>query len=245
MLRGHAGSATLNRVAVWAAEEQTPARAVAIAIFRDATKIAHVTSELSDLRLVCPFGRRFPIIPEPSSMVVLQENYRLTPIALDDEKGVAGPDTRQWLRMLGKDLARVPVASDDVPHLAQAMIYNRTVIRQRPICHWLGNGDTNLALRLLAANDVDVTNTGHCADWLQGSWGIQSQSRLTQSKPFISPETLHTQNMAHIKPITYAKICRCTSVSKLYHSTLKMPRSRGQPDLGRTTPTPSPDELHV
>ncbi len=69
------------------------------------------------------------------------------------------------------------------------------------MCDWLGGTDAASAMEQLMIYDVELTTVDHYSRWLQQEWAINTNSRLNQSEPFVSLESLDHETIFHIQRI--------------------------------------------
>jgi hypothetical protein len=155
-----------------------------------------------DRGLVRPIDRLFTIMRHPVEIAVSQANYVMMRIAEDLESGKVGPDTREWLDQLG--LGEIPPwpLPDLAQHVCHKTLHTREIVIANPLCHWLGGGDAAIVLERLAESGAEVTETQRYNKWLRETWGIESTTRLNQSRKFISQAALDREELDYLNEIS-------------------------------------------
>jgi len=152
--------------------------------------------------LARPIDRLFTIMRHPVEIAVSQANYVMMRIAQDLESGKTSVDTQQWLVHLGLDeIPQWPLA-DLAEHVCHKTLRTREIVIANPLCHWLGGGDAATVLERLAASGAEVTETTRYNRWLRETWGIESATRLNESRKFISQTALDREELDYLNEIS-------------------------------------------
>jgi hypothetical protein len=154
-----------------------------------------------DRGLARPIDRLFTIIRHPVEIALSQANSVTMRIAQDLESGKINLDTQQWLDHLGFDeMPRWPLA-DLVEHVCHKTLRTREIVIANPLCHWLGGGDAATVLERLAASGAEVTETTRYNRWLLETWGLESTTRLNESRKFIGRDALDREELDYLSEI--------------------------------------------
>ncbi len=155
-----------------------------------------------DRRLARPIDRLFTVVRHPIEIAVSQANYVMMRIAQDMERGKVGPDTSDWLDYLGFDgIPHEPIA-DLADQVCRKTLRTPKITLPNPLCHWLGGGDAATVLDRLAESGAEVTTTGRYNQWLRERWGIESRTRLNESRKFLSHTALHREELDYLNDIS-------------------------------------------
>ena len=154
--------------------------------------------------LIRPSDEVFTIVRQPSGVILSQVNYVLTRFWLDGERGVVGPDTQEWLGLIGLDALPAQMSDDFVHEAGMRILQNTHIVKPNSVCYWLaGDGaDAQAAVEGLIAQNVEVTDTGRYGDWLAQRWGVHSQSRDNSSMKFLTMEMLPREYRDYIRDIS-------------------------------------------
>ena len=153
-------------------------------------------------KLIRPFDRVFTILREPIEIALSHVNYVLTRIKGDIEVRKIGPDTSEWLSLLGFDTLPPGLPPAMVQRLSTAILRSPALVKPNSMCFWLGGADAESAIGGLIGNDVEITTTEEYDNWLRHRWNVQTNTRLNRSDPFVSLETLRHEDIAYIQEIT-------------------------------------------
>jgi len=152
--------------------------------------------------LARPIDRLFTIMRHPVEIAVSQANYVMMRMAQDLEIGKTSLDTQQWLVHLGLDeIPQWPLA-DLAEHVCHKTLRTREIVIANPLCHWLGGGDAATVLERLATSGAEVTETSRYNRWLRETWGIESATRLNESRKFISQGALNREELDYLNGIS-------------------------------------------
>lgn len=142
----------------------------------------------------------FSVIRDPVGMALSKVNYVLTQLLGrgDQPPSHFGP----WMESLG--LAGFPQAlgDDEAREEARRFLRDPKIVPDNVICRFLGRGDSASALDLCASCDIELTTASRYPQWLRQRWGINSQSRLNPSRPYLRREELTASDLQHIDEIT-------------------------------------------
>jgi hypothetical protein len=154
--------------------------------------------------LIRPTDQVFTIVRQPSDVILSQVNYVLTRFWLDAERGEVGPDTQEWLGLIGIDMLPPQMSEDFVHQAGMKVLQNTDIVRPNSICYWLAgkDADAQAALDSLIGHDVEVTDTRHYGEWLAQRWKIHSQSRDNSSMKFLTMEMLPREYREYIRDIS-------------------------------------------
>ena len=140
-----------------------------------------------DRDLARPIDRPFTIMRHPVEIAVSQTNYVMMRIAEDRESGKVGPDTQEWLELLGfVEIPPWPLA-DLAEYVCRKTLRTREIVIANPLCHWLGGSDAATVLDQLAASGAEVTETSRYNRWLRETWGIESTTRFNEFSQIHQP----------------------------------------------------------
>jgi hypothetical protein len=151
--------------------------------------------------LIRPCDKAFTILRHPLEIAVSQVNYILTRLTADAQSGNFGPDSRDWLKVLGRNTLPPKLPSSSVQSLCTAILHNTSIVRPNSMCAWLGGDNADEAIEQLIKHDVETTVTYNYNEWLQQTWNITSTTRLNRSERFISIQTLTHQDLAYIQEV--------------------------------------------
>ena len=157
-----------------------------------------------DHHLIRPIDEIFTIVRNPLEIMVSQINYVLTRFSQDAGKGEAGPDTLEWLRLIGRDSLPETISEDFVRDAAKVILGNPTIVTPNSLCFWLaGQGaDAGAAMKALVSSDIELTDTARYKDWLARRWNIVSDSRDNASIKFLTFETLSPEQQDYLREIS-------------------------------------------
>ena len=141
----------------------------------------------------------FTVIRNPLEIAISHVNYILTRFHADFKRQSLGPDTGQWLSLLG--LPNVPDTSSDQANreLAQRILYNSQIVPSNPLCHWLGGGTAETVLARIAVHGVEISDTTRYSAWLHSKWGLSGNTRQNASQTFISAHSLDQRDTDYIR----------------------------------------------
>jgi hypothetical protein len=155
-----------------------------------------------DRGLVRPIDRLFTIMRHPVEVAISQANYVMMRIAQDLDSGKTGVDTQQWLAQLGfEEIPHWPLA-ELAAHVCHKVLRNSEIVIANPLCHWLGGGDAATVLDRLAECGAEVTETSRYNRWLGETWGIESTTRVNESRKFISQAALDREELDYLNEIS-------------------------------------------
>jgi hypothetical protein len=157
-----------------------------------------------DHHLIRPIDEIFTVVRNPLEIMVSQINYVLTRFSQDSTKGEVGPDTREWLGLIGRDSLPESISKDFARDTAKVILENRTIVTPNPLCFWLAgrHADAGAALTALINSDIEITDTAHYKDWLARRWSIVSNSRDNASVKFLTLDTLSGEQQDYLREIT-------------------------------------------
>ena len=157
-----------------------------------------------DHHLIRPIDEIFTIVRNPLEILVSQINYVLTRFSQDAKKGEAGPDTLEWLGLIGLESLPETISEDFVRHAAEVIIGNPSIVTPNSLCFWLaGRGaDAGAAMTALINSDIELTDTPHYKDWLARRWNIVSDSRDNASVKFLTLDTLSGEQQDYLREIS-------------------------------------------
>jgi hypothetical protein len=155
-------------------------------------------------QLIRPTDQSFTIVRHPSDVIMSQVNYVLTRFWLDAEQQAMRPDTLEWLRLIDIEALPPRMTEDFVHHAGMKILQNTDIVKPNSVCFWLGghNATAHEALEGLISQDVEVTDTGHYAEWLAQRWQIKSRSRDNSSMKFLTAEMLPRQYRDYVTEIS-------------------------------------------
>ena len=81
-----------------------------------------------DRHLIRPGDEIFTIVRDPLEILVSQINYVLTRFSQDARKGEAGPDTLEWLGLIGLESLPETISEDFARHAAAIIIGNPSIV---------------------------------------------------------------------------------------------------------------------
>jgi hypothetical protein len=149
--------------------------------------------------LIRPGDDIFTVIRDPLEIAISHVNYILTRFSADFKRPLPGPDTGQWLGLLG--LPNIPDTSSDEANreLAQKILYNPQIVPSNPLCHWLGGGTAETVLARMAVHGVEISDTTRYNTWLHRKWGLVGNTRQNASQAFIAANSLDQKDTKYIR----------------------------------------------
>jgi hypothetical protein len=152
-----------------------------------------------DRHLIRPGDEIFTIVRDPLEILVSQINYVLTRFSQDARKGEAGPDTLEWLGLIGLESLPETISEDFARHAAAIIIGNPSIVTPNSLASgWRAVA----ALTALINSDIELTDTAHYKDWLARRWNIVSDSRDNASVKFLTLDTLSGEQQAYLHEIS-------------------------------------------
>jgi hypothetical protein len=157
-----------------------------------------------DRDMIRPGDQVFTVIRKPADIVISQVNYVLTRFSLDIERGELGPDTADWLSLIGRDALPEAMSNDFVDTVVPLLLMHPQIVTPNTLCHWLGGAksDARGAFDAMARSDIEVVDVAHYEAWLAARWNIDSHSRDNASVSYISLDGLSPGQRDHIDQIT-------------------------------------------
>ena len=158
----------------------------------------------SEHGLLRPIDQVFTVVRHPFEMMISQVNYVLTRFWIDAERGEVGPDTQEWLGLIGYDALPETLSEEFVQEAGMRVLRNTDIVRPNSLCYWLAgrNAGCQAALDSLVAQDIEVTDTMNYAAWLTQRWNIQSQTRDNSSMKFFQPGQLPYDSQQYMQEIS-------------------------------------------
>ena len=169
-----------------------------ICLFGHATPNYYVRHEL-----VRPTDRVVTVVRHPFEIMISQVNYVLTRFQTDADRGVAEPDTEEWLRLIGIEALPEQLSEAFILDAAMRVLRNTDTVKPNSLCYWLGGNEANAqtAVGSLIAQDVEVTDTDRYSDWLLQRWNIRSETRDNSSTQFIRMDMLSQSDVDYMHSI--------------------------------------------
>jgi hypothetical protein len=157
-----------------------------------------------DHHMIRPDDQVFTVVRQPADIAISQLNYVLTRFSLDIERGEVGPDTAEWLSLIGHDGLPAEMSDDFVRTVVPLLLENPHIVTPNTLCRWLGgNGsDAQAAFNAMIRSDIEVVDVEHYQAWLEARWNIVSHSRDNASVSFVTLDELSHQQQDYIEQIT-------------------------------------------
>ena len=127
----------------------------------------------------------FSVIRDPVMAAISMANYVVTRLIADPAGSY--PDTRQWLNQLGLNRFPERCSNSYIKGVALAVLADDRIAHINPICHYLGAGNSELAINNIITNNVEITDTRRYDRWLESRWGVPTGPRVNQSLPILDP----------------------------------------------------------
>jgi hypothetical protein len=163
--------------------------------------------------------RMFAVIRHPYDIVISYINFIIGRFVNDPK--LSRYDTRDWAGMIG--LGDLPDLSknDNILGIASKLLVTRsTIIRPNFLATYLGKGTAHSALDLIARTDIEITDVGMYKRWLKETWGIESDTRVNQSRPYVTIDSFRASEREYIKE-------NCAEDMILYSALMKALKLRG------------------
>lgn len=153
-----------------------------------------------DQKLIRPSDEIFTVIRDPYSLVISHVNYRLTRLLADPTgKRV---DAAQWLNRLGLKELPEGLSDDELLALGKKMLHDARMIPATTLCRLLGHGTTESAMEMIAASDIEITDTARYDTWLQDRWKVPRSPHTNESRKFLTASTLDARDKQAIADMT-------------------------------------------
>lgn len=151
--------------------------------------------------LIRPIDRVFTIVRQPVEIVISHVNYILTRMTRDLAARKIGPDTKEWMDILGVSTLPGDMPPGLVQRLCNSIINSAQLMKPNSMCSWLGGADAESAIQQLVNYNVEITTVDEYSRWLQQCWAIKTDTRMNRSDSFVSLQSLTPADISRIQEI--------------------------------------------
>jgi hypothetical protein len=142
----------------------------------------------------------FAVVRHPHDIVISYINFIIGCFVSDPQ--LTRYDTRDWAGVIG--LNKMPDLSnrDNIIQIASTLLFTReAIIRPNFLATYLGHGTADSAFELMARTNIEITDVTRYNKWLSERWGIDSDTRMNRSVPFIAFDTFNPSEQDYIREI--------------------------------------------